>query len=120
MRWFKFHMEQYLTAGGGMKGKMELEKIPDYPERNGGATREEVVEQVRVGLVRYLERHREVTTKDVAKACGYDIRSIYKFIQRDNNSLVMAQKIVTTFDEIGQGMPCVCQHCGRLPHFVNH
>ena len=103
-----------------MKGKMELEKIPDYPERNGGATREEVVEQVRVGLVRYLERNRDVAIKDVAMACGYDVTSIYKFIQRVDHSLVMAQKIVSTYSEIGQGMPCVCPHCMRLPHFTNH
>jgi len=103
-----------------MKGKMELEKIPDYPERNGGATREEVVEQVRVGLVRYLEAHREVTPGIVASECGYDVKSIYRFIQRVDHSLVMAQKVINVYEEIGQGMPCVCQHCGRLPHFTNH
>ena len=103
-----------------MKGKMELDKIPDYPERNGGATREEVVEQVRIGLVRYLERHRDVSAGDVARKCGYDVRSLYRFIQRVDSSLVMAQKIIIVFEEIGHDLPCVCHHCGRLPHFTNH
>lgn len=103
-----------------MEYKTDIEKIPDYPERNGGATKEEVVEQVRVELVRYLEAHREVSVRDVAEGCGYDIKSVYRFMQRVDNSLVMAQKIINEFEEIGLGLPCVCPHCMRLPHFSNH
>lgn len=103
-----------------MEGKMELERIPDYPERNGGVTREEVIDHVRVSLIRYLERHRDVSTQDIADACGHRRKTIAHFISRKRPSLVLAQAIVLEYPEIGAGLDCVCPHCGRVPHFSQH
>ena len=96
---------------------MKQKAIPDYPHRNDGMTRDEVIELVRVELIRYLEINRQASLAEVALRCGYAKRTLYGFIERESDSLVLAQKIIIVYPEIGAGLPCVCDCCGRLPHF---
>ena len=93
------------------------DNIPDYPERNHGLTREDVTEQVRAGLIRYLEANRSVMLADMAIHCGYKPKTLYNFIEGENDSILLAQSLVLNYLEIGAGLSCVCDCCGRIPHF---
>ena len=90
--------------------------IPDETDRYG-ITRAEAIEQVRVNLLRYLELHRNVTPSDVAARTGYTKRMIWRFLRKDCPSLVLSQKILMCYPEVGDGLAFICPHCGRLPHF---
>jgi len=97
-----------------------MDSIPDYPHRNDGMTRDEVIELVRVELIRYLEAHRSISTQDIADACGHKRKTINQFISLKRPSLVLAQRIVIEYPEIGSELDCVCPHCFRIPHFSQH
>ena len=74
--------------------------------------RSELVEQVRVNLLRYLEQNRGVTVAATARAAGYAPNSLRKFIARKDRSLPMAVALVRAIPEIGAGL--ACPHCGAV------
>lgn len=77
----------------------------------GPATREEVLEQVRVNLLRYLERHQAMSLKLVAQRIGYSYEATQKFANGTVVTGPVALKLIQSFPEIGDGV--ICPFCGH-------
>ncbi len=80
----------------------------NWQAMNFGFTRQDVIEAVRVELLRHMERQRIVSASQIAADTGYS--------QYGSDSLQLAQQIVLTYPEIGRhiGEPLVCKCCGRI------
>ena len=77
-------------------------------------SKDEVIEQVRVGLLRMMEHNRGLTRAEICDRVGCSRRTLRGFIQREYWSLTLAQRISDAYPEAGE-MPGRCPHCGRLP-----
>ncbi len=97
--------------------KDRVDVAMDWQNSVGVIKKEEVIEQVRVNLLRYLENNQGITRKDIAARCAYSSRTIDNFIQKENTSYRLVMMLVLSFPEIGDGMPGQCPHCNRLPYF---
>jgi predicted DNA-binding transcriptional regulator AlpA len=90
----------------------------NWQAMNFGFTRQDVIEAVRVELLRHMERQRIVSASQIAADTGYSVKTIYQMIsaQYGSDSLQLAQQIVLTYPEIGRhiGEPLVCKCCGRI------
>jgi len=75
-------------------------------------TRAEALEQVRVNLLRYLERHPYITMHIIAADIHYSYDAVAKFVNGERVTVPVAMAIVDAYPEIGSGM--VCPHCDRL------
>lgn len=81
---------------------------------SGGLTDQEIdelIECVRVRLLRYVENHR-LAYGDVAKKTGYAEATIGHFARKERVSLAIAQRVVATYPELGNGL--ICRECGAL------
>jgi len=82
-----------------------MDRLPDNSE---------VVEQVRVNLLRMLAKNKGMTYASVARAVHRKEETIGRFVRREYSSITLAALIAAAFPEIGD-IPGRCPHCGRLP-----
>ena len=82
----------------------------------GRADKDDVIEQVRVGLLRMMEHNRGLTRAVVAERVGCKDRTLEHFIQRDRPSLALALRIARVFPDVGDipGLPPRCRYCGHF------
>jgi len=78
-----------------------------------GMTKAEFTEQVRVNLVRYLERRPAMTLGAVAHATGYSPAAIRKYHCGQRTTIPVAMTLLLAFPELGEGI--VCPSCGAVP-----
>jgi len=76
-------------------------------------TRAEALEQVRVNLLRYLEKYPNIDIYIIARATGYSYDAIQKYRNGDLVTAPVARAIVRSYPEIGRGI--ACPHCGAMP-----
>lgn len=75
----------------------------------------EAVEAIRVAMLLYMNDH-SITPTQIAANTGYNLTTVWKFLQNESPSVLLAQQLVYAYPIIGQH-DFICQHCGRLPHF---
>ena len=76
--------------------------------------KDEMLEQVRVNLLRYIERNKY--NKDlvtVAFDTGYSYSSIIQFARGDRLTIPVAIALIHAYPALGDGL--ACPSCGRLP-----
>lgn len=75
-------------------------------------TKDEVLEQVRVNLLRFLDKHKNISSSILAADVHYSYDAIAKFANGERVTVPMATALVEIYPELGEGM--VCPHCARL------
>ena len=75
-------------------------------------TKAELLEQVRVNLLRMLERDRHLSITSIASSTGYSYTAVTKYVNGDRMTPSLASAIVRAIPEAGRGL--VCPHCGSL------
>lgn len=74
--------------------------------------KDEVLEQVRVNLLRYLEQNKQVDLHMVARRIGYSYGAVQKFASNEVVTVPVASMLVAAYPEVGEGL--VCPHCQML------
>ena len=75
-------------------------------------TKSEMLEQVRVNLMRFLEKYKYQDMHIIAKDIGYSYEALKSFRNGERVTLPLAAALVENFPELGEGL--TCPHCKTL------
>jgi hypothetical protein len=75
-------------------------------------TKAEMLEQVRVNLIRFMEKYQHVDLHMIAAVTGYSYESIQKYRNGEIVTVPVASAIVRHYPGVGEGI--VCPHCKQL------
>ena len=74
--------------------------------------KDEALEQVRVNLLRFLERNKHISLAVMAAHTGYSYDTLKHYRNGDSMTVPVATTLIASYPEIGEGL--VCRHCGHM------